>query len=80
MYFKDFPNAGVRIHLPVEGTQVQSLVQEDAVKHLSPCATTTEICVPRACALQQKKPSQWKAMSPQRRALPLEKSSFAQHK
>ena len=25
---------------------------------LSPCATTTEACMPRACALQQEKPPQ----------------------
>ena len=34
----------LRIHLPMQGTQVQSLVREDptCTEQLSPCATTTE--------------------------------------
>ena len=35
----------LRIHLPMEGTRVQSLVREEiphAAEQLSPCATTTE--------------------------------------
>ena len=37
---------------------------------LSPRATTTEACVPRACAPQQEKPPQREARAPQRRAVP----------
>ena len=50
----------VRIHLLSAGGDrfsPWSLVQADAVKQLSPHATATEICVPRACALQQEQPS-----------------------
>ena len=36
---------------------------------LSPCATTTEACAPRARA-QQEKPPQWEARAPQRRVAP----------
>ena len=38
----------LRIHLPMQGTRVQSLVQEDpnTSQQLSPCTTTTEACVP----------------------------------
>ena len=32
----------LRIHLPVQGTQVQSLVREDPAGQLSLCATNTE--------------------------------------
>ena len=31
---------------------------QHAAEQLSPCATTTEACAPRACALQQEKPPQ----------------------
>ena len=58
----------LRIHLPMQGTQVQALVREDhtcrratkarAPQLLSPRATTNEACVPRARAPQQEKPSQ----------------------
>ena len=55
----------LRIRLPMQGTRVQVLVQEDptccgarAPQLLSPRATTTEACVPRARAPQQKKPLQ----------------------
>ena len=48
----------IRIHLPMQGTQVQSLVREDSTFHratkpeghttelklVSPCATTIEVC------------------------------------
>ena len=37
---------------------------------LSPRVTTTEACVPRACAPQQEKPSPWEARTPQRRVAP----------
>ena len=48
----------LRIHLPMQGTQVRALVQEDpnAAEQLSLCATTTEARVPRARAPQQEKP------------------------
>ena len=84
----------IRIHLPMQRTRVQSLVQEDSTcrgatkpmhhsyqaralgpvtlqllkpRHprayrprlLSSCSTTTEACVPRACAQQQEMPLQW---------------------
>ena len=65
-----------RIHLPMQGTQVQALVQEDPTcrgatkpmhnywacepQLLSPRATTTEACAPRACVPQQEKPPQRK--------------------
>ena len=51
------------IHLPIQGTQVQSLVWEDStcvgatkahVPQLSLCAPTNEACMPRAQALQEK--------------------------
>ena len=32
----------LRIHLPMQGTQVQSLVREDPAGQLSLCATTAE--------------------------------------
>ena len=57
----------LRIRLPMQGTQVQSLVQEDPTccratepepQLLSPNATTTEACAPRTCASQQEKPPQ----------------------
>ena len=53
----------LRICLPVQGTWVQFLVQEDptCVRQLSPWATTTEPARHRACALQEEKPSQWEA-------------------
>ena len=77
----------LRIRLPVQGTRVRALVQEDPtccratkpVHHnywacvpllLSPCATTTEACAPRARALQQEKPLQWEAHAPQWRVAP----------
>ena len=37
---------------------------------LSPCATTTEACAPRARAPQQEKPLQQEAHAPQRRVAP----------
>ena len=69
----------LRICLPMQGTRVRALGQEDPicrgatkpVRHnywactLEPWATTTEARVPRARALQQEKPPKWEA-----RALP----------
>ena len=53
------------IRLPMQGTRVRSLVQEDPTCHgatkpqlLSPHAATTEARAPRARALQQEKPLQ----------------------
>ena len=64
----------LRIHQPIQGTQVQSLVQEDPIHH---GATKPTCCnyrgrayVPRSCALQQGKPLQWEAHPPQQRAAP----------
>ena len=49
----------LRIHLPVHGTQVQSLVWEDltyrGATKLSPCAAATEAHMPRAGGLLQEK-------------------------
>ena len=49
---------------------------------LSPRATTTEGCVPRARAPQQEKPLQWKAREPQQRVAPaqLEKARTQQQR
>ena len=74
----------LRIRLPVQGTRVRALVQEDPTCHgaskpvrhntepalQSPRATATEGHVPRACAPQQEKPPQREARSPQRRVAP----------
>ena len=53
----------LRICLPVQGTWVRFLVQEDptCLRQMSPWATTTEPACHRACALQQEEPSQWAA-------------------
>ena len=69
----------LRIHLPLQGTQVQSLVQEDPtcrratkpVRHNCWACTVEPAChnywarVPRACAPQQEKPLQREARTPQ---------------
>ena len=57
----------LRICLAVQGTPVQSLVQEDpnALGQRSPCATTTEAHAPRIHALQQEKPLKQEAHAPQ---------------
>ena len=74
----------LRIHLPMQGTRVRALVQEDPTCHgatkpmhhnywacaQEPTCTMTEAHVPRACALQQKNPPQWEARAPQRRVAP----------
>ena len=41
----------IGIHLPMQGTQVQSLVQEDSTcrGQLSPRVTNTEVCAPSWC-------------------------------
>ena len=47
----------LRIYLPIQGTQVRFLVQEDPICHeqLSLRTTTTEACTPRVHTLQQEK-------------------------
>ena len=48
----------LRVHLPVQGTQVQSLVQEDSTGHRAakPVRHSYWALGPRACAPQQKPP------------------------
>ena len=62
----------LRICLPMQGRQVRALVREDptAKEQLSPRATTTEVCTPRAHAPQQEKPPQREARALQRRVTP----------
>ena len=62
----------------MQGTQVQSLAQDDPTCYkahvpqlLSPCAATSEACIPRACALQQEKPRQWEALYRNEESSPL---------
>ena len=57
----------------MQGTWVQSLVWEDTTCHeptKPPCIRTTEVCMPRACALRWQKSPQWEACTPQRRVVP----------
>ena len=62
----------LRIRLPMQGTQVQALVWEDATYHgaTKPVRHNYWAHVPRACALQQEKPPQWEACALQRRVAP----------
>ena len=73
----------LRIRLPMQGTRVRALVQEDPtcrratkpVRHnhwacVSLRATTTEARVPRARALQKEKPPRWEARALQQRVAP----------
>ena len=74
----------LRICLPMQGTQVQSLVRKDStcrgaakpMRHnywacaLEPASHNYWACAPRARALQQEKPSQWKAHAQQERVAP----------
>ena len=62
----------LRIRLPIQGTRVRALVQEDptCLVGLSPHATITEAHVPRARALQQEEPPQWEVCAPQGRVAP----------
>ena len=50
----------LRIRLPMQGHGFQPWSGKipHAAEQLSPCATTTEACVPRARGLQQEKPPQ----------------------
>ena len=68
----------VRIHLPMQGTQGPSLVQEDstccgATQSMlqSPRAETTEACAPRTCAPQEEESLQ------EDQALQLEKACIS---
>ena len=74
----------LRIHLPMQGTRVPSLVPEDPtccgatkpVRHnywacaLEPVSHNYWARVPRARAPQQEKPPQWEARVPQQRVAP----------
>ena len=62
----------LRICLPMQGTQAQSLVRED-----STCLRASKsmlhnywACMPRACTRQQEKPPQWEARASQQRVDP----------
>ena len=73
----------VRVHLPMQGTRVRPLVQEDPTCHratepvhdngwacvLEPAGNSCEAHTPGACALQEK-PPQWEALTSQGRAAP----------
>ena len=50
----------LRIHLPMQRTQVRALVREDPTRRgaTKPLSHTTEARAPKACAPQQKKPLQ----------------------
>ena len=57
----------LRIHLPVQRTQVRSLTWEDSICHRAtePMCRNCWAGVPGACSLQQERPSQWEASAPQ---------------
>ena len=57
----------LRTHLPMQGTQAQSLAWEYSTR---PSTTATEAQVPRAHALQQEKPAQRGICALQRRVVP----------
>ena len=71
----------IRLCLPMQGTRVQCLVQEDSTSHratkpvhhnqwartLQPASPHYWTRVPGACALQQDKPPQWEGRAPQPR-------------
>ena len=50
----------LRIRLPMQGTQIESLIKEDPL-----ASGQSEAQVPRAGALQRQKPRQWDACPPQ---------------
>ena len=62
----------LRIHLPMQGTQVRALVWEDPTCRgaTKPVRHNYWAHVPRACAPQQEKPPQWEARAPQQRVAP----------
>ena len=57
----------LRIQLPMPGTQVPSLVREDCTcrRAAKSMCCSYWACECRACALQQEKPPQWEALTPQ---------------
>ena len=57
----------LKIHLPIQGTGVWSLIWEDSTgcRQLSPCATTAKPMYPRICVLQQEMPRKWEAHAAQ---------------
>ena len=62
----------LRIYLPMQGTWVHSLVQEDPMCHKAtkPVHHNYQAQAPRACPPQQKKSLQWEAHVPQWRVVP----------
>ena len=69
----------MRLHLPMQGAEVQSLVGEDPTYHRAtkPVRCTTEAHAPRACAVQQEKPSKVeKAYAKQQRSSTTKKYNF----
>ena len=63
----------LRILLPMQGTQVWSLVQEDSTSHgaTKPESQNDWACAPGACARQQEDPPQWEVRAPQQRVAPV---------
>ena len=51
----------LRIHLPMQGPGVWSLIREDSTCYgqPNPCATTAKPMYPRICVLQQEMPQKW---------------------
>ena len=62
----------LRICLPMQGTQVQAVVQGDPTCHgaTKPVGHNYWARAPRARAPQQEKPPRWEARTPQRRVDP----------
>ena len=48
----------LKVSLPMQGTQVQTLGEDDPTRHWAtePIITSTEACAPRALPLQEEKP------------------------
>ena len=62
----------LRVHLPIQGTQVHFLLWEDSTCHVATRPMQIkEACTPKACAPQEKKTLQWEACAWQQRALHL---------
>ena len=57
----------LRIHLPMQGNRVQSLVWEDPTCHgaAGPMSCGRWACASGACTLQRERPQQWEACVPQ---------------
>ena len=66
---KDFPGGPVVKNPPANAGNTDSIPGPWKIPHdmeqLSPCIPTTEPICPRAHALQQEKPPQWEAHTPQ---------------